>query len=121
MSDTPPNQNAPTITREQWQGLARALCAILAGTALHYGFTQDIWGLFVGALLLGINVVWSIRTHGLTLDLLSSFLRAAIGAGGAYAVNRGWTTSDNVTALVGLITAVAPIAWTTMVTHAPNK
>jgi hypothetical protein len=105
--------------QDQWLGLVRAVLAMFSGYALAHGVNQDTWAAFVGFAGLGVNVVWSIAHHGLTIDLLTSFIRAGIGAAGGYAVQRGWATADNVTAISGVITMFIPTVWTMFVHRDP--
>lgn len=98
---------------DQLLGLTRALMTALGGMLVgHYFITASVWEGLTGAALAAGGLGWGVYQKSLMLDQVASAVRAMMGGLGGYAVQRGWITSDQLTAWIGVGLATVPVVWT---------
>jgi hypothetical protein len=96
---------------DQLLGLTRALLQAGAGLALGYGIDGNTYALFGGFVTSVATLAWGVYTHVDVADQAQSFVRAAIGFVGGWAVHRGYVSADVVTSVTGAALTVLPAIW----------
>jgi uncharacterized membrane protein YeaQ/YmgE (transglycosylase-associated protein family) len=108
------------MNKDQFMGLLRAVLTCIGGVAVGHGLSQNLWEPLSGFALAAGALGWGVTTHDADLDQFMSVVRGAISAFGGFAIQKGWATSDQVTAWVGVAATLGPMAWTWLVHADPG-
>lgn len=94
------------------RALLTAVGSFLIGRVIS-GVTIDapILVAATGAVLTAISTVWGIVDKTLVIEKLQSGLRQVFVFAGGFLISRGWITSENLEAILGLLSVVATVVY----------
>ncbi len=102
------------MTQDNLLSALRALL-IIAGSyvvghnVFGHAISSSTWQIVVGAAVTVASTIWGIATKTSSIEGVESAVRSVITSVGGLFVSAGVLTGDSLNALLGLVTAIAPI------------
>lgn len=105
---------------DQFMGILRNILIPLGAIAAAHGVAAGTWDGIAGLIVAIAAFSWGVLTHDTTQAMMSSLVRAAIGAVGGVFIQRGWASNDQVTMVVAGTATIVPNVWTWFVHADPD-
>ena len=114
ISKDPPPPPSSTMSKENIFSTIRALLIFIGTFAVgHNLFGKPIdsatWQIILGSVMALGSLIWGMATKDTSIEGLESFLRSFIQGVGGLLVSSGMLTGDTLNAILGLVTALAPL------------
>lgn len=102
------------MTLDNLMSAIRALLILIGSYLVGHAFfghtlTQDSWSVIAGAIMTFASTIWGISTKTATLESVESAIRSIVTALGGMLAAAGVISSNNVNAVLGFLTAAAPL------------
>lgn len=101
------------MTQDNLLSFVRALLILVGSYVVGhnlFGHTVDssTWQIIAGAVVTLSSIIWGIVTKSTSIEAVESAIRSIITSVGGLFVSAGVLSGDNLNAILGLVTAIAP-------------